>query len=189
MEDLDINSMEQELSPAKKFSEDDTHAVRDLKTALQKNLYRKYLSMLGIPDNRIIKDYIYYYINGTNSSIGPQYVFMCREKLQPSKWYYRHDEELPKRIEFKPKYTWECMRTMETEGLRKLVELRKIHTAKGLEEKFGISFYQIKNILYKRHDPISGKEIYKIFPQKELIIKLREVINPDYWFIFPEELV
>ena len=40
----------------------------------------------------------------------------------------------------------------------------------------------------KRMNPLTGRECFKILPQAAFIIKLRDVINPDLWYIFPEEM-
>ena len=114
--------------------------------------------------------------------------FLCRENMQPARWYYKVGEKLPERISFTPVYTVDDFQYRKTAGLQMLENLRDEYTYSGLAEKFSINYYQLKNMLSKRTNPVTGKRCYKILPQEHFVIKLRDVINPDYWFIFPEEL-
>lgn len=172
----------------KKFSDDDTHALRDLKTAAEKKLLWQYIVALGIPDNTESKNSVYYYYNGKYKSIANPHIFLCREKMQPSKWYYRIDEQLPERIDFIPKYGVEYLQHKESIGHIKLEELQKRYTMPGLCNRYDLSLQQMKNVRYRRLNPLTGKECFKILPPASVIIKLRDVINPDYWYVFPEEL-
>jgi len=55
-------------------------------------------------------------------------------------------------------------------------------------EKYDLNLYQMKNIRYRRINSVTGLECFKILPPASVIVKLKDVINPDYWFIFPEEI-
>ena len=83
--------------------------------------------------------------------------------MQPSRWYYRINEKLPKRINFTPQFDVVGRVTLPTN-------------------------MQLKNIIYKRKHPDTMEEWFKTLPPQDFIIKLRNDINPDYWYIFPEEL-
>ncbi len=175
------------LKDFKSFADEDSYAIRDLKKASQKNLLWAYLDNIGMTDKRM-KLYIYNYLSGKNKTIYNINVFNCRECVQPARWYYRVDEKLPERIEFTPKFPVEELQYKDTEGHLKFYELREQLTNQGISEKYGIDYFQLKNITSKRLNPLTNRYCYKILPQQSLIIKLREVINPDYWYIFPEEL-
>lgn len=178
--------------PEKKYmqfdDENDTYALRELKIAAQAKQIWNYILALGIPDNRQDKLAIYYYYNQKYKSIANQHIFRCREKMQPSKWYYKLTEKLPERIKFTPKHEVQDLMYKESAGHVKFRELQKQYTVQGLADKYDLNFYQIKNILYKRLNPLTGRECFKILPPAQLIIKLRDVINPDLWYIFPDEM-
>lgn len=191
MEELNIDEFienEKKVQSFKEFNESDTYARRELKKALQNKLFWKYIEKLGIEKDSNEKYCMYYYMNGKNQSINNTIIFKCREKMQPSKWYININETLTERIDFKPKFNVEYLYTKETVGHLKLEELQKQYTMQGLVEKYGLNFYQMKNIRYKRVSLITGQECFKTLPPASVIIKLKDVINPDYWFIFPEEL-
>lgn len=172
----------------RKFSEDDSYALRDLKTAAEKKLLWQYIVALGIPDNTESKNAVYYYYNGKYKSIANPHIFQCREKMQPSRWYYKVGEKLPEPVQFTPKYGVEDLMYKESLGHIKFREMQKQYTVQGLADNFDLNFYQIKNILYRRLNPLTGRECFKILPPAQVIIKLRDVINPDLWYIFPEEV-
>lgn len=191
MKDLDVNEyvkQNKQKYDFKEYSDDDTYAIRDLKTASQHKLLWKFITELGIPDTREEKLAVFYYFNGKYKSIANQHIFYCREKMQPSKWYYNVNERLPKKIKFIPKFKAERLMYKETVGHIKLEKLQKEYSMPELCDKFDLNLYQMKNIRYKRINPLTKKECFKILPPASVIIKLRDVINPDYWFIFPEEI-
>lgn len=35
---------------------------------------------------------------------------------------------------------------------------------------------------------ISGKQCFKTLPPASVIKNLRDIIDPDYWYIFPDEI-
>ena len=171
----------------KSFTDEDTYAIRALKKAAQESLFLEYLDTIGIKEMRM-KLYVYNYFTGKNRTIYNINVFTCRENVQPAKWYYKVGEKLPERIEFTPKFPVTELQYKDTVGHLKFFELRNQLTHQGISHKFNIDFYQLKNITSKRFNPLTNRYCYKILPQQSLIIKLRDVINPDYWYIFPEEL-
>lgn len=191
MEELNINEFVKTQKPHfdyKDFSDDDTYALRDLKTAAQNKLFWNYIENLGIPNDGKSKYILFYYFNGKNKSFSNLSVFYCREKMQPSKWYYKNSEKLPERVKFVPKHPIEDLPWRETMGIKKLVELQKTYTLQGLCNQYDLNYLQMKNILYKRKNLLTGKDCYKILPPERVITKLRDVINPDYWYIFTDEI-
>ena len=194
MEDLSIEEFvkeEKKRKPYKEFSDNDTYALRDFKIALQNKVFWRYIVQLGIPDGKDggkEKYQVFYYVNGKNQSINNIYVFMCREKLQPSKWYYKITEKLPPKINFTPKYTFKELMEKETVGHLMLQKLQEQYTMEGLVDKYNLKFYQMKNIRYKRKSITTGKMVFKTLPPASVMMALKDEINPDYWFIFPEEI-
>ena len=171
----------------KSFSDEDSYAIRDLKKASQKNLLWAYLYNIGMKEDKM-KMFIYNYLIGKNKTIFNINVFNCRENVQPARWYYKVSEKLPERIEFIPKFPVTELQYKDTIGHLKFFELREQLTNQGISEKYNIDYFQLKNITSKRFNPLTNRYCYKILPQQSIIIKLRDVINPDYWYIFPEEL-
>lgn len=191
MEELDIDAYiqsQREQQQYKQFSDDDTYALRALKKAIQNKLFMKYICELGIPDSLSHKFAIFYYLAGRYRSVTNVNIFMCREKMQPAKWYYKINEPLPKQIKFTPKHSVEDLMYIESLGHIKLKELQDLYTMPVLCEKYDLSLYQMKNIRYKRIHPYTKRECFKTLPGMTVVTKLRELINPDYWFIFPDEL-
>ena len=190
MEELDIDTyIQTHREKHKQFSDDDTYAKRELKKAAQNRMFMKYVCELGIPPDKIsCKNAIYYYLTGLNESVKNINIFMCREKMQPSKWYYKINEPLPKQIAFTPKHSVNDLMYIESVGHIKLKELQDLYTMSVLCEKYDLTLYQMKNIRYRRFNPLTNKRCFKILPGMTVITKLRELINPDYWFIFPDEL-
>lgn len=172
----------------REFSDSDTYALRDLKTAAKSGLLWKYMVSLGIPDKTKTKQNLYYYYNGRTKVLPNTSVFYCREKLRPAKWYYKIDEKLPPVINFTPKHTVKELPYLDSLGHLKLFEIIKQTTIPIFAEQYDFSVYVLKNVLYKRKHQTTGKMCFKILPQEDFIIKLRDVINPDLWYIFPDEV-
>ncbi|WP_149554539.1 hypothetical protein [Treponema pectinovorum] len=190
-EELDVNSYIQSQRKRysfKEFTDEDSYALRALKKASQNRLFWRYVCELGVPDTSLDKKAIFYYLNGHYRFVSNPYIFMCREKMQPAKWYYKVNETLPKRIEFTPKHEAKDLMYLESVGHIKLEELQKKFTMPILCERYNLSLTQMKNIRYKRLHPFTKRECFKILPPASVIIKLRDVINPDYWYIFPDEI-
>lgn len=191
MEELDVNAYingHKDRYSFKEFKDDDTYALRAFKTASQNKLFWRYVCELGIPNDDYEKKAVFYYLNGHYKFVSNPHIFMCREKMQPSKWYYKINEELPPRINFTPKHKTEDLMYIESVGHVKLEKLQKQYTMPVLCERYGLGLYQMKNIRYRRLNPLTNRECFKILPPASAVIKLRDLINPDYWYIFPDEL-
>lgn len=191
MESLDIEKFiesEKKELPFKNFSDDDTHAKRELKTVLQNKLLWRFIEKLGFARDSNDKYTIYYYTNGKTQNISNSIVFKCREAMQPSKWFVNVKESLPERIIFTPRFGVNELYVKESVGHVMLKRLQEEYTMPGLIEKYDLNLYQMKNIRYRRINSVTGLECFKILPPASVIVKLKDVINPDYWFIFPEEI-
>ena len=105
----------------------------------------------------------------------------------PSKWYIRYGEKLPDRIEFKPKHKLQYLYNNDSLGHKELKKLTEQYTIEGVANLCDLKVMSIKNVLYRTIDKITGKEHFKTFPQQSMIIKMKDEINPDSWFIFPDE--
>lgn len=195
-EDLIVSNVLQEYEKKyafRDFSEDDTYACRELKTALQKKIFWKYLNFIGIPNRENERHQVYHYIyriDRANHSLRNQYVFYSREKLQPSKWYYKVTEPLPERIKFTPKFDVSVLRYKESLGHIKLNELKETYSYSltGLARAFSLDVNQVKNVLFKKWNPLLKKQCFRALPSENFIIQMRDIINPDLWYIFPEEV-
>lgn len=175
----------------KEFSKDDTYACRELKTALQKKIFWKYLDLIGIPNELNTRNCFYYYIyhnDKIDHFVRNKYVFLCRKKVQPSKWYYKVTEPLPEKIKFTPKFDVSVLRYKESLGHIKLNELKETYSLRGLVNTFSLDLNQAKNVIFKRWNPLLQKQCFRALPTESFIIKMRNVINPDLWYIFPEEV-
>jgi hypothetical protein len=120
-------------------------------------------------------------------------VFGLRKHIRPSWWYYEESETLPCPVDFNEKYpafgpeTNEKILTDETVGIRKIIEIKnerklaRYCLGKGI--KYGILCGCIQ-----RYKSNAGKIKFHRRPDYFTIKSLREDINPDLWFIFPDEL-
>lgn len=172
----------------KEFSENDSYVIRDFKKAIQNRLLWKYLIQIGVPDTQNDKNRVFSYFSGRFKKITNRYVFLCREKVQPSKWYYKVGEELPPRINFTPKHSVEDLRHIPTAGIQKFLQLQKEYSLRYLCKIYNLNELQMKNIIYAKFNPETQNKFFRALPPYTVIIPLREVINPDLWFIFPDEL-
>lgn len=169
------------------FINTDTYQMVELKTALNSRKLRPYLKRIGIPESGTAMDSLNSYILGKRPLIS-SYVFMTRTAVQPAKWYFVVNEPLPEQINFTPKFTENLLREKETLGHEKLKTLIKLYSTQTIAEKYGFTCDALKNVLYKRKEAETGKMVFKTVPSPEIISAFRHVINPDFWFIFPEEL-
>lgn len=196
LEDLIENDVLQEYEKKyafKEFSKDDTYTYRELKTALQKKVFWKYLDSIGIPNDINARHQIYHHIYHNDKIkhiLKNKYVFQCRENLQPSKWYYKVTEPLPERIKFTPKFDVSVLRYKESLGHIKLNELKETYSYSltGLARAFSLDVNQVKNVLFKKWNPLLKKQCFRALPSESFIIQMRDIINPDLWYIFPEEV-
>lgn len=190
MDDLDINKFIEENAEAYEFKEitdTDTHVIHDMKLAAKRQLLWPYIKEMGIPAETNMMSAVYYFYSGRYKKIDRKYIYMCRNRVQPSKWFYNHKESLPARIGFSEKYTCDRLLTEYTVGHLLLLDHVRELTFPGFAEKYGFRVTTLKNMVYKRFNEVFGKEIIRIQPPDEIIMGLKDVINPDWWFIFPEE--
>ena len=168
----------------------DTLMMQDLKKASAAKVLTKYCEALGFKKDDYILTVFIRYINGYMDSVNNIHIFRCREQIQPSRWYYQVNEKdiMPEPVKYTPKFDAEEILNKDSQGH---VILRKLIRNTGIEpfaEKYGIDSYKLKNTLYRRKRVTDGKQVFKALPSYHFIRALREVINPDLWYIFPEEL-
>ena len=188
MKELDFEKfLKNKKSIGTRNPEDDTYVLRNMRIALENKQFWNYIEALGIPHDNAVKQYVYNYYVGRVQLLQHYYVFMCRENIQPSKWYIRYGEKLPDRIEFKPKHKLQYLYNNDSLGHKKLKKLTEQYTIEGVANLYDLKVMSIKNVLYRTIDKITGKEHFKTFPQQSIIIKMKDEINPDSWFIFPDE--
>ena len=183
-----IKSQPQHHIDIREYSDEDTYAIHDLKTAAQKSLLWKFMVSLGIPNEQVAKQKLYYYFNGRCLSLPNTSVFYCRGKMQPAKWYYKINETLPEKIEFNPKHDISEMLSLESLGHQKLFKMVKDMSIPRFAEYYDVSIFTLKNMLYKRMNKLTGTMCFKALPNESFILKMRDEINPDIWYIYPDEV-
>lgn len=167
-----------------------THAQRELIKLIEGRRFAGTARSYGIRASNIPS--LYRMATGKTE---PSFVMMfnLRQYLAPEAWCYDETEKLPERRKFKPKYACFDGRTRRHIILNPTVAaayLEEIYLNGGLQGfcgEQGLSYaavygYAVKR---KRYDGIMG---YHCRPGYRVIRKLRNVIHPDDWFIFPEEL-
>jgi hypothetical protein len=129
------------------------------------------------------------------TKISPSFIIMfsLRQHIAPVEWFYEENEKLPEKKVFKPKYAYFDRRARQhiiryptiaveyLEGLFRRRKLQEFCREQGMRYST-VYGYAIKR---KRQDGIMG---YGSRPGYGVIRKLRGVIHPDDWFVFPEEL-
>lgn len=176
------------------LSEEDTYVQQMFKRALNKSVFWKLMNELGVTDEETKtesgKSQLFKYVNGNKKKPPMTRVYILRDKIQPSYWYYKVKETLPKEIKYKDKgHNVEDLKQIETCGLILLKDMAEKYTLSGIEKLYGYDAneFKIKNTIYKRKSE-DGKMYFKSYPQYSMIRALKDVITPDLWFIFPDEL-
>lgn len=168
-------------------SDDDTYVARDIKHIIQKKFSSKFLREMGFPATSVTINALKFYATGIGA-ISNVYVFQTRTSIQPAKWYTNISEPLPPRIPFTPKYTVDSLKTKETQGQILFTKFLFSNGVKNLSQQYNIAPDILKNVIYKRTDKLTNQRVFKNFPTLQFIKTFSKVINPDYWYIFPEEL-
>lgn len=171
------------------FCDTDTHALRELKTAAQRMLLRKYIVSLDVrkTDESTIKA-VYIYTLGITKSLTNVYIFRLREKIQPAKWYTLYSEPLPSPTAFKPLLPEERILTDMSVGHMRFRKMVDEYGYSGITQVYGFSKFLINNLLSYRISKKTGIKTFKTLPSYSVIRTLKDVISPDLWYIFPEEL-
>jgi hypothetical protein len=120
-------------------------------------------------------------------------IYLLREQIEPVRWYYDENEGLPEKVEFRPKYRGYDLEMMNnfknkaTAAQRWFEEAGKKRIIHEICEENNISYSRLKNSIYPKrvHSEVA---VYRQRPGYGIIKALRGVINPDYWYIFPDEL-
>lgn len=167
----------------------DTYARYDLKKASQARVLTKYCNEIGFDSDDYILIAFIHYINGSIKVMNNVQVFRCRERIQPSRWYYKVTEKLPKQIKFTEKYKDpELILYKPSEAHMRLKKLLMDFGIEKVSEDYDIHIETLKNLIYLRKRRTDGKHVFKTMPSFDVIRKLKDVIHPDLWYIFPEEL-
>ncbi len=187
----DIDSFIEEVR-REKLSLNDTDPImmQDLKKASASKVLTKYCEAMGFSKDDAILNVFIRYINGFLDSVSNVHIFRCREKVQPSRWYYQANEAdiLPKPVKFTPKFGPEEILNKDSQGHVILRKLIRQYGADSIADQYGIDRYKLKNTIYRRRRVTDGKQMFKALPSYHFVRALRDVIHPDYWYIFPEEL-
>jgi hypothetical protein len=120
-------------------------------------------------------------------------IFNLRQHIAPVEWFYDEDEKLPEKKKLNPLYTCFTRRFRQhiirhpTVGIKYLEELFLQGELNGFCRERGLNYstvygYSVKR---KRYDGVTG---YHSRPGYGFIKKVRAVIHPDDWFMFPEEV-
>jgi len=174
-------------------SDTDTHAMYELKMLVQNRLLTKYIYSLDVmkQDPNIEKklwNMFLYAKSHVPKKLPNYFIFMLRNDIQPAKWYTPKNEPVPEKIKFTPKFSADVWMTKRTVGHEKLYEIMKANGHQKVADDFDVPKTQLRNVIGQRFDKITGRRIFKCFPEYHFVRAFKEVIHPDLWFIFPEEL-
>lgn len=119
-------------------------------------------------------------------------IFNLRQHIEPAEWFYDENEKLPKKKRINSQYACFDYRARQhiikypTLGVVRLENLFQEGKLQGFCRENGVDYRTLYGhaVQRKRHDGITG---YHSRPGYGVIRKLRDIIHPDDWFIFPEE--
>lgn len=118
-------------------------------------------------------------------------IYTYRGLVHPLMWFYNHNEPLPEMTQFnsgKKIYSDEIF-AHDSLGM---IELKKKKTEyEGgfieIEKKCGLSRCTLSNITAKKKLP-DGSKIYRARPTFNIVNSLKDIIKPDLWYIYPDEV-
>lgn len=165
------------------------HFFQEKKKGKQTSLFFK---DLGISMDQM--NFIYKIINGT---MLPTYtiIYLMRDTVRPAWWFYNEGDILPKEIEYKKtpiryKGKSTMSKNMETPTLGHIY-MEQLKLAKCCNKfclDHNISYCERGNYFTMRTDSRTGKKKYPSKPSFSIIDRLKDVINPDWFFIYPKEV-
>jgi hypothetical protein len=170
-----------------------THARRGLISLIEKREYSGTLiKEWEIPPSMALSA-IYETALGT---ILPSYgvIFALRCHIPPGAWYYEEEEKLPGPVPFNPRYpSWglKSRKKVLRDPTVALLRIEEVKEQRGLSQfcaRHGLKYGDLWGCTIKRKKP-DGKTGYHQRPPYRVIRALRDVIPPDLWYIFPDELL
>lgn len=169
----------------------DTYMVREIKTARNAGSITAYAENLGFRFGSGEQQRIRKLPHETDpTKIAPNtLIFKLRTVRRPAMWYTTVTETLPEKIEFEDKNDVSMLMIKDSVGHAMLRQIIDEEGVSGVIENYGFqSRHEIDNILYKRKRQRDGRPIFRILPSYVFIRKLKERINPEYWYVFPDEI-
>lgn len=160
-----------------------TYAIQDLETLYEMGNFNKFARDNGIDESSVK---LLGQVKLGRQDIYTHQIFLLRRVIRPSRWFFMPGEELPAEVPYTPLHGDGDMFTHESLGIRELKKICFRNTVAGTLRHFDIEMWQYKNIMYKRKNK-QGKKVYRSLPSTHIIRKTRTEINPDLWFIFPDE--
>jgi hypothetical protein len=169
-----------------------SYAQRELISKIEKREYTSFCTSCGLTLSQ--SHSLYQSVIGKKNLTFGQ-IFSMRSFIPPCQWYYDESEELPVLIPFKVKITdtEKKGKEMSIAAKKETVALSwfRILREKKLFHAFCVlhSIEQRKiNYMVFRTRYSQGDYLYVCRPNYKLIRSLRDIIHPDLWYIYPEEL-
>jgi hypothetical protein len=130
------------------------------------------------------------------NKIRPYYsmIFNMRVFIPPAAWYFKENEQMPVRIPITPLYGGytvimrDKIKKDMTTGLQHLEALRRERKLTEFCIVHELKYSAIADCIIPRRGG-GGTTAYHRRPGFAVIEKLKRIIHPDYWYIFPEELI
>jgi len=176
------------------YSDDDTYAMRLLKYLNNNKLIVKFLATNNALETNGQSLYNYVYVSigltlkGYKQRLSYPLLFRCRGFIAPWMWYHTVSETPPTEIKFNQQYIQftPAMAGRSTLGhlqLRKYIEENGVL---GVVSETGIKRTLVDNLLRKRKRK-TGLITFHSLPSLDVTKALSSIVNPQLWFIFPEE--
>lgn len=171
-----------------------SYAIRFFRNLLKTREFSAKTKEFGISD--ISSQFLNLVVNG---KMRPTYgiIFKLRRFIAPSMWYYKETEDLPKPIPFTSHYEEE-FDEYNLESMNELAQRKTLgHIYFDILKEYRVmarfcalhnsSISEAANFVTMRHHK-NGSLRYSARPTIVFVSKFREELNPDFWYIFPDEV-
>lgn len=163
-------------------------ARKILVTEIENRNLVKFCLKLGLDP---IKDHkLIYQLAIGNTSINFLWVYQLRNEIPPMYWFVSKSVD-PKTVDctsFVNKNE-KFDNTKPTIGVMLLDKLNKAGLFPKICKEHGDKFTPdfLRQFIYKRKSK-EGEKIFRVKPTEKLVTTLSDIIKPDYWYIYPEEV-
>lgn len=129
-----------------------------------------------------------------NHGTVPSYriIYTYRALVHPIMWFYNHNDPLPEPTKFDSGRKIYTDDIFEHDSLGMLeLKQKKAGYAGGyieMEKGLGLCRSTLSNLCARKKLP-DGRKIYRARPTYNIVNALKDIIKPDLWYIFPDELI
>lgn len=166
-------------------------AMRYFRALLEQRLFAEYISE-ELHLSYAQKSSLYQIVVG---KVRPTYgiIYFLRDKIAPVKWYYAEQENCPSPIKFDPLHNNYATATRKIFARKKTCGhvffdiLKANRSLTSVCRSHDIQKSVVINYVYMKMGP-DKKMRYLCRPTVPFVSTFKDILHPDYWYIFPDEL-